>query len=208
MAGMIHRRCKHCGQGFSVPQSRFDSGRGRYCCVGCYRAHPIPSTESRFWPKVKIGTSCWLWTGSPASKGYCEISLGGSNPVCVGVHRFSYELHFGPIPDGLLVCHECDTPRCVRPDHLFLGTYADNGADCVRKGRAASGVRNGRSLHPECVPRGESHYGAKVTADQVAEIRSLYVPRRVSTRALAERFGLSRSQIFNIVSGAQWRSVL
>lgn len=81
-------------------------------------------------------TGCWLWTGAviPVS-GYGQMRYGKGTPK--KAHRVSYEIFVGPIPDGLYVCHRCDTPLCVNPDHLFLGTAKDNAQDAMRKGRYA-----------------------------------------------------------------------
>lgn len=92
--------------------------------------------EERFWPKVDTGTdpnSCWLWTGAIKSNGYGHIGNRGG-PYLMA-HRASWQLHYGPIPDGLCVCHRCDVRNCVRPDHLFLGNVRENLRDMMDKGR-------------------------------------------------------------------------
>jgi hypothetical protein len=92
----------------------------------------------RFWAKVLRSDGCWLWSACVDEHGYgsfVRLQEDGSHRL-EGAHRVAWELTHGPIPDGLRVCHHCDTPPCVRPDHLFLGTQADNMADMQRKGRA------------------------------------------------------------------------
>lgn len=96
-------------------------------------------SEDRFWAKVDKSGDCWVWTASVFRErlGYGKFQTGsnrGESRVAYA-HRVSWELHFGPIPNGLFVCHHCDNPPCVRPDHLFLGTAADNVRDMDRKGR-------------------------------------------------------------------------
>jgi hypothetical protein len=97
---------------------------------------PLPPTsiESRFWPKVKKGDGCWLWQASLDRKGYGTIRRKDGEST-LRAHRVSFEIAFGPIPAGMCVLHKCDTPRCVRPDHLRLGTFKDNSQDASAKGR-------------------------------------------------------------------------
>lgn len=106
------------------------------------RYGPVPRPlEQRFWPKVQksIG-GCWLWiAGGDSETGYGRIRVGGRGTKHEVAHRVSWELTNGPIPEGLWVLHHCDTPRCVRPDHLYLGTVQDNNADRVARGRSATG---------------------------------------------------------------------
>lgn len=90
----------------------------------------------RFWLKVQKGSGCWLWTGGKHGRGYGGLHCGGKVfRKYLQAHRVSWELHHGPIPDGLWVLHKCDNPICVNPDHLFLGTRQDNMGDCAAKGR-------------------------------------------------------------------------
>lgn len=96
---------------------------------------PKPIAE-RFWPKVDKSGECWVWTASRDRTGYGKFGRGGGKRGWTKASRVSWEIHFGPVPDGLWVLHRCDNPPCVRPDHLFLGTCGDNNRDTASKGRA------------------------------------------------------------------------
>lgn len=134
--------------------------------------------DARFFKRTERrgADECWAWTGYKSPKGYGVLESRRA-------HRVSYELHFGRIPDGLIVC---DNPSCVNPAHLWLGTIADNNADRAAKGRYATG---------------ESHRRAKLTKQQVEEIRR-------STdlhKNIAAAFGISKSHVKAIRRGAFWK---
>lgn len=115
--------------------------------------------EAKFWARVRRTTGCWFWTGRKHQKGYGVWDLR-RYPVRIRVpaHRVAFTLLVGPIPDGTCVLHRCDTPPCVRPDHLFLGSRADNNRDRHEKGRDAVGDRSGARRHPEKWKRGDEHW--------------------------------------------------
>jgi HNH endonuclease len=155
--------------------------------------------NERFWRHVVINDGCWVWTGSRKAQdgvpraGYGEIRISRSKAVLA--HRLSWELHRGPIPDGLEVMHRCDNPPCVNPDHLTLGSHAENMADMKAKGRG-NGDRRG----------GASATGAKLTEAQVREIRSERAAG-VEIQALALRYRVNRHTITNIVGLRTWVNV-
>jgi hypothetical protein len=145
--------------------------------------------EVRFWSRVNKTATCWLWTGSIRNQfGYGRIR---ANNVTWPTHRLSWVLANGPIPDGLWVLHRCDNPRCVRPDHLFLGTPKDNSQDRDAKGRHR-------------VVRGERQGSSKLTVNQVREIRTLYATGSVSYRSLAQQFDVSVTTIGFIITRKRW----
>lgn len=109
-------------------------------------------------------------------------------------HRVAYEVHTGPIPDGLCVCHHCDTPACINPDHLFVGTDAENTADKVAKGRARGWDSSG-----------ERNPAAKLSESKVAEIRALLAAGGLSRAAIGRCYGVSQQLVSAIASNRVWR---
>jgi len=153
----------------------------------------------RFWSKVDTSGECWVWIGHRNKRGYGAFHI---KDRLYQAHRLSWEIANSPIPEGLYVCHHCDNPSCVRPDHLFVGTPTDNIRDAIQKGRwHHSPPPKGRRFQ-----KGHPVYyrSAKLTADQVREIRRLHDQGGVSKRKLAVLFGISRSNIQKIVWRRTW----
>lgn len=96
---------------------------------------PRRDETERFWEKVEKTDACWIWQSTTDEDGYGFFKVRQPTVRMWRAHRYSWVLHFGPIPSGLFVCHHCDTPPCVRPDHLFLGTALHNNRDSIAKGR-------------------------------------------------------------------------
>lgn len=180
--------------------------------------HRYMSPAARFWPRVEKSAGCWLWTGLVDKDGYGRIRVNGRQ---TRTHRLSYEMHFETIPDGMAVCHRCDTPACVRPDHLFLGTAGDNNEDRRRKGRSASGDANASRLYPERRPRGDRHHWrtkphtrllgtrngrAKLSPEDVRAIRTI-AASGITKVELAERYGVSDVAIGNIIARKSWAHI-
>lgn len=154
----------------------------------CASNELLERLEQKFEPEPNTG--CWLWTGCALKSGYGRIGVGGSVKLA---HRVSWEIHRGAIPDGLFVLHKCDTPACVNPDHLFVGTHLDNGRDKARKGR---------SWHPV----GALHGRSKFTESDVVEIRSM-CRDGISLAEIASRYGVSDSTISAIKTRRNWNHV-
>lgn len=151
-----------------------------------------PDFVARFWARIDKSGECWLWTGTINSWGYGSVGSGvlGSR-WSFGAHRVMWTLRRGAIGSGLSVCHTCDNPRCVRPEHLWLGTTAENSADMVRKGRSTAGGKTRR---------------AKLNQDKVREIRGLSAAGHTQ-RALARKFGVAQTTINKLLLGTTWGSV-
>lgn len=135
---------------------------------------------ARFVPEALSG--CWLWWGDTSGKE--PYGQYGDKKA----HRLSWELHRGSIPDKMDVCHHCDTPLCVNPDHLFVGTRQDNMQDCAKKGRNS---------------HGETRYNARLTADDVVAIRASVEPHHV----IAPKFGVDYRTISQIRKRQTWAHV-
>jgi hypothetical protein len=149
-------------------------------------------TADRFRSKFVEGMNdeCWLWKGRTTKK--WKYGLFEIRKVNFLAHRISYHLHRGRIPEGLNVCHQCDIPQCVNPDHLFAGTQADNHADMWAKGR---GVVRGMP--------GEAHPLCRLSKDQILAIRA----DTRTQKQIAITHGISRSYVSEIKSRKKWKHV-
>lgn len=179
--------CERCSNVFKA----YYSGR-RFCSRRCRWKWP-----DIFWEKVNKDhpTDCWIWTADTSEAGYGQLTIHGEPKAA---HRVSWEMHYGPIPPKMCVCHGCDNPPCVRPEHLFLGTNADNNWDTRMKGR----------INPT---RGERSHNVKLTKEQVLEIRRVYKrgPNRFvggtpSTFELARTYGVHQVTISNVLLRKSW----
>lgn len=224
--------CLVCKAQFRVIMSR--KATAKYCSKACHdlgqTGHPKKPQrplDERFWSKVdkhgpvvrpELGP-CWVWTGATFPSGRPQFKFHGKTSYA---HRVSYELAYGPIPDRLMVCHHCDNPACVRPEHFFLGTGKDNLQDAARKGRMATGKQNGAYTRPEKVLRGEHHWThmkphlvargehtgrAKLTAQDVIEIRAAYDGSPTFCREWAPRYGITPQAVRAVLQRRVWAHV-
>jgi len=185
--GSVTLNCPLCGRDFFS----YVSAKRQFCSPHCaYQGRGEGgSLPTRFWARVSKTDGCWLWKGTITVQEYGVLSFRGH---IYRAHRISWELHYGPIPEGLFPCHHCDNRGCVRPDHLFLGTNRDNMRDAAAKGR---------------LPIGERHVKAKLTATQVREIRTRYTAGGTTHRQLARDFGCCKTTISHVLAHRVWRDV-
>ena len=150
----------------------------------------LRSIEERLWHRVEKTPTCWLWLDRPNADGYGAIRITHEGRCrSMQIHRVFYTLEFGLFPDDQVIRHRCDTPACIRPDHLIAGNHADNVRDRVERGRCARGERNGR---------------AKLSAEDVLAIRARLL-RGESCSSVAREFGLDRKTISALRARKTWR---
>src|SRR5262245_59597698 len=150
-----------------------------------------------FWHFVdkRMPSECWEWQGNKDKAGYGRIKFKDKYHKA---HRLSYEINVGPVPEGLFICHHCDNPPCVNPNHLYAGTPRDNNNDTVARGRNVCGEKHWTRSKPERVLRGEAHGRAKLTSEQVTAIRQAYA-NGFSQSHLAVQYGVNWSTINRII---------
>ena len=137
---------------------------------------------------VKKTDTCWLWKGRKSRDGYGKFRIKGKE---IRAHRFSYEQEYGVIPKGLFVCHHCDTPNCVRPEHLFLGSAKDNNLDKIIKGRHRWRRIPGRTW-------------SKINQEEAELIRELYSTKAFSQLKIAKNFNISQQLVSRIIVNQVW----
>lgn len=181
----------------------------------------LSSDPGRFWAMVdQSGGSdaCWPWTGKTYPNGYgaVERRVNGARYATLA-HRAAWMLAYGAVPAGAFVCHSCDVRACCNPDHLWVGTHADNMRDMAAKGRAnhrsredggrwACGAEHGSRTCPDRWPRGEAVGTSRLTVADVLAIREMHT-RGVPRREIAVRFGIHRCHVSAITARRAWRHV-
>ena len=157
----------------------------------------------RFWTKVQRGEGCWEWTASRTKFGYGILGIRRIARSPRKAHRMSWEIAHGPIPGNFHVLHRCDNPPCVRPDHLYLGTNADNVRDRMERNPVIHNWTTDRTR------LGSAHPRAKVTEEQVLEMRRRYTPQSQTdgSSALAREFGLAQASVWAIISRQSWTHI-
>jgi hypothetical protein len=150
-------------------------------CANTYRI--TVKRQENFWERVQKTPTCWLWTAGTDKDGYGKLRR-------TKAHRIAWEMQYGPIPEGLMVCHHCDNPRCVRHDHLFLGTNSDNQRDAIQKGR-------------KVILRGEACSWARLQSTDIVPIFELAI-QGISQRVIAQAYGVSQTSISDVLRRKRW----
>lgn len=187
-------RCM-CGVTKLVRAVYLRNGRSTNC--GCLGKLDIEKNKVRFYSKIgthDADTGCWPWIGPVTRGGYGNFFFMGKQSRA---SRVSYKIHKGEIPSGMVVCHKCDNPKCVNPDHLFLGSHKDNIADMLLKGRGKKGNPN---------IAGENNKTAKLSVSEIIEIRRLS-NEGVSKAEIGRMFGIRDSHVCKIVQRKSWAHV-
>lgn len=190
----VRRSCLQCQGDFAAERHWLRKGQAKYCSPDCYQKSTRSlSVEDNFWQHIQKTDTCWIWTGTIGKSGHGYV-ISRRLAKRTGAHRISWELHNGPIPEGLCVCHNCpggDNPACCNPAHLFLGTQADNMVDAKNKKRIRSGSR---------------HHATKFSEDQIAVIFEMHRSGQ-SHRSIATRLGVTHMTIGRIIRGQSWTHV-
>lgn len=135
---------------------------------------------------------CWIWTKNTYKYGYGRLSIGKSKQI--RAHRYMYEKTYGVIPNGMNVLHSCDNPRCIKPEHLFLGTQKDNVTDMMKKRRGGY-----KSF------KGEEHSNSKLKDTDIIKIKEMWSSGLFLQREIAKELGISQQVISKIVNGIAWK---
>lgn len=164
----------------------------------------MSAIRTKFLSKISKSdeTGCWMWSAGKTGQGYGAFSIDGKNRPA---HRVSYELFKGPIPEGLFVCHDCDTPACVNPDHLFLGTHQDNMDDRSKKGRTPALPDTHSNVEWNLkrvlnMPKGSENHATRYSDEQVLEIHRLRATG-LGPKPISESLGVKEMFVQDVIYG-------
>lgn len=177
--------CANCGRNFKYKHRNSST---KYCGPACYHAsQKKPMTIDRlFHGTTRTDSGCLNRPWGSTISGYSSFNVDGKTKLA---HRVSYEMHYGPIPDGLVVCHKCDNPFCIEPTHLFVGTHKDNTQDALQKNRLV---------------RGEAAKNSKLTDQDVLTIRARHKAGGITAAALAKEYKVSIALMSFVINRQRW----
>ena len=185
--------CCQCGCGgktFIPTENDSSMGRVKGVPMRFMRGHHPTTSLAEY---LINESGCWVWQRHKNKAGYGTIRRKGHRYA----HRYFYELHKGAIPAGKVVCHKCDNPSCVNPDHLQLGDQKENIKDMIEKGRGPDYAKNSG--------QGESHSRSKLTEKQVLEMRAGFDPEKDTYNSFAAIYGVSPAHISRILRRVDWK---
>ena len=187
------KNCENCDIEFNARVYDLKKGRGKFCSLSCRNKIRTRTIFDRLWDKVNIGAKndCWEYKEYRNEDGYGVMSYVGKSNILA--HRVAYMFKTGTIPEGLRVLHSCDNPPCCNPNHLSVGTQADNVKDMHDKGRAN-----------KC--KGEQSVKSKLKNEDVLYIRRVF--NGTNRKELAEMFNINTNNIMWIVQGKTWKHLL
>lgn len=183
-SGFTIKQCQSCGIEF---KSHNSNPNKKYCSSKCYHSHDVWS-PNLFWSHVSKTDSCWIWNGSLDKKGYGQSR--GPDGGTWRSHRVAWFLMKGYINHDLFLCHHCDNPKCVNPDHLFEGTNYDNVQDMIKKGRNSRGSKSSKS---------------KLLESEIRMIR--FLEGRITRKQLSLIYNTCRQNIDDICNLRRWKHI-
>jgi hypothetical protein len=197
----LEKECLHCKVKIRVYVSDIKRGGGKYCSPSCSGKHSIEirrkklegSPSERFFNNIiksDDDKGCWIWVGLASKQGYGRMTIKKKQKLA---HRYSWEFHFGEIPEKMFICHKCDNPPCVNPAHLFVGNRSDNAKDMVSKNRNRD-------------DRGSNHPMAKLNEEKVIKIRERINSGEVQ-KDLAKEYNVSPMTISMIKRRINWNNI-
>lgn len=183
--------CKRCGKKLTPKQVKSGNLFCGYECSNRQMADNRRLPESkRFFEHVDKTDDCWIWTSAIDKDGYGVFADG--NRKYNKAHRFSYKLAYGVIPKGKIICHHCDNPSCVNPEHLYAGTYKDNTRDMFKRGR-----------NPK--QDGENNHNSVLSWNKVRKIRKMWASGNYTQAEIANEFNVSRGCVLGVIYNINWK---